>query len=54
MIFTSGTTGAINLVARAFGDGLAEGDEVLVSELEHHSNIVPWQLLQMRRGVRLG
>ncbi|BBK36388.1 cysteine desulfurase [Allostella sp. ATCC 35155] len=54
VIFTSGTTGAINLVARAFGDGLAEGDEVLVSELEHHSNIVPWQLLQMRRGVRLG
>ncbi|WP_374449986.1 aminotransferase class V-fold PLP-dependent enzyme [Stella sp.] len=53
VIFTSGTTGAINLVARSFGDGLAEGDEVLVSVLEHHSNIVPWQLLQMRRGIRL-
>ncbi len=53
VIFTSGTTAAINLVAHAFGDALDEGDEVLVSVLEHHSNIVPWQLLQARRGVRL-
>lgn len=53
VIFTSGTTGAINLVARSFGDSLAEGDEVLISVLEHHSNIVPWQLLQMRRGITL-
>src|SRR5690606_1568093 len=53
VIFTGGTTGAINLVARAFGDTLGEGDEVLLSVLEHHSNIVPWQLLQMRRGIRI-
>ncbi|BBK31341.1 cysteine desulfurase /L-selenocysteine selenide-lyase (L-alanine-forming) [Stella humosa] len=53
VIFTGGTTGAINLVARAHGDLLGEGDEVLVSMLEHHSNIVPWQLLQTRRGIRL-
>lgn len=53
VIFTSGTTGAINLVARSFGETLGEGDEVLLSVLEHHSNIVPWQLLQMRRGIRI-
>ena len=53
VVFTGGTTGAINLVARAFGDTLGEGDEVLLSMLEHHSNIVPWQLLQMRRGIRI-
>ena len=53
LIFTSGTTGAINLAAHSFGDLLTEGDEILVSMLEHHSNIVPWQLLRERRGIVL-
>ncbi|MGE0725288.1 MAG: aminotransferase class V-fold PLP-dependent enzyme [Alphaproteobacteria bacterium] len=53
VIFTSGTTAGINLVATAFGEMLVPGDEVLVSTLEHHSNIVPWQLLQARRGIVL-
>ncbi|MGE0715094.1 MAG: aminotransferase class V-fold PLP-dependent enzyme [Alphaproteobacteria bacterium] len=51
VIFTGGTTGAINLVANSYGALLEPDDEVLVSVLEHHSNIVPWQLLQLRRGV---
>jgi cysteine desulfurase/selenocysteine lyase len=45
IIFTSGTTGGINLVASSFGKLLAAGDEILISEMEHHSNIVPWQML---------
>lgn len=53
VIFTSGTTGAINLAAHAFGATLSAGDEVLVSELEHHSNLVPWQLLKARAGIKL-
>lgn len=53
IIFTSGCTAAINLVAYSFGATLSAGDEVLISELEHHSNIVPWQLLRDRRGVVL-
>jgi cysteine desulfurase/selenocysteine lyase len=53
IVVTSGTTAAINLVARSFGDGLAPGDEVVISELEHHSNIVPWQMLRDRRGIVL-
>jgi cysteine desulfurase / selenocysteine lyase len=53
VIFTSGTTGAINLVAHSFGDQLEAGDEVVISVLEHHSNIVPWQLLKARRGIVL-
>jgi len=53
VVFTSGTTGAINLVAHAFGDTLVPGDEVVISTLEHHSNIVPWQMLRDRRGVVL-
>jgi cysteine desulfurase/selenocysteine lyase len=53
IVFTSGTTGAINLVAHGFGGTLAAGDEVVISVLEHHSNIVPWQLLAERRGVVL-
>ena len=53
VIFTSGATAAINLVAHAFGQGLEEGDEVVISLLEHHSNIVPWQLLRERRGIVL-
>ena len=53
IIFTRGTTEAVNLVAASYGELLHEGDEVIISEMEHHSNIVPWQLLQERRGVRL-
>ncbi len=51
IIFTRGTTEAINLVASSYGELLSEGDEIIVSEMEHHSNIVPWQLLAQRRGV---
>ncbi|TAJ12945.1 cysteine desulfurase [Marinilabiliaceae bacterium JC017] len=54
VIFTRGTTEAINLVAHSFGDTfLNEGDEVIVSELEHHSNIVPWQLLRDRKNITI-
>lgn len=51
IIFTSGTTQAINLVAHGFGALLSKGDEILVSALEHHSNIVPWQMLCQRTGA---
>lgn len=54
IVFTRGTTESINLLASSFGEAfLKEGDEVIVSTMEHHSNIVPWQLLQMRKGVVL-
>ena len=54
IVFTRGTTEAINLVAATFGEQfLNEGDEVIVSVMEHHSNIVPWQLLAQRKGVRI-
>ncbi len=54
IIFTRGTTESINLVAACFGQAfMNEGDEVIVSEMEHHSNIVPWQLLAERKGIRL-
>ncbi|WP_430813297.1 aminotransferase class V-fold PLP-dependent enzyme [Carboxylicivirga sp. RSCT41] len=54
VIFTRGTTESINLIASSFGETfLKEGDEILVSQLEHHSNIVPWQLLEKRKGVKL-
>lgn len=54
IIFTRGTTESINLVASSFGDAfLNEGDEVIVSDMEHHSNIVSWQLLQARKGIVL-
>ena len=53
IIFTRGTTEAVNLVATSYGELLHEGDEVIISGMEHHSNIVPWQLLRDRRGVRL-
>lgn len=53
IVFTSGCTGAINLVANSFGALLEPGDEVLISVLEHHSNIVPWQMLRERRGIVL-
>ena len=54
IIFTRGTTEALNLLASSFGEAfLHEGDEVIVSTMEHHSNIVPWQLLEQRKGIRL-
>ncbi len=53
VVFTGGTTAAINLVAHGFGAGLRPGDEIVISVLEHHSNIVPWQLLRDRAGVVL-
>ncbi len=54
VIFTAGTTASINLVARSWGDAhLGPGDEVLLTEMEHHSNIVPWQQLAQRTGCRI-
>ena len=54
IIFTRGTTESINLVASSFGESfLQDGDEVIVSTMEHHSNIVPWQLLQQRKKIVL-
>ncbi len=53
VVFTAGTTAAINLVAHAFGDGLQPGDEVALSLAEHHSNFVPWQMLRTRHGIAL-
>ncbi len=51
VIFTRGTTEAINLVASSYGQLLEPGDEVILTVMEHHSNIVPWQLLQQRHGI---
>lgn len=51
IIFTRGTTEAINLVAASYGQLLHEGDEVILTVMEHHSNIVPWQLLRSRRNI---
>ena len=54
IVFTSGTTAAVNLVAFSFGEAFVkEGDEVVVTEAEHHSNIVPWQLMCKRKGAVL-
>mgnify|MGYP001015034251 CR=1 FL=1 len=54
IVFTRNATEAINLVAHAWGDHfIGEGDEVVVSIMEHHSNIVPWQLLAQRKGARV-
>ncbi|MGL4294039.1 MAG: aminotransferase class V-fold PLP-dependent enzyme [Bacteroidales bacterium] len=52
IIFTRGTTEAINLVVSSYGDTfLKEGDEVILSEMEHHANIVPWQMLRDKKGI---
>lgn len=52
IVFTRGTTEGINLVASSFGETfLNEGDEVILTAMEHHSNIVPWQLLRQRKGI---
>ena len=54
VVFTRGTTEGINLVASAWGDAhVEEGDEILLTRMEHHSNLVPWQLLAERTGARL-
>jgi cysteine desulfurase/selenocysteine lyase len=53
IIFTKGTTDSINLVAFSYGSTLAAGDEILISAMEHHSNIVPWQMLCERQGCVL-
>lgn len=54
IVFTRGATEGLNLVASSFGEAfLKEGDEVIISAMEHHSNIVPWQLLEMRKGIKI-
>lgn len=53
IIFTRGTTEGINLVASSFGSTLPEGGEIILTVMEHHANIVPWQLLAQRRGMSL-
>lgn len=54
IVFTRGTTEAINLVASSYGDAFMQpGDEVIVTDMEHHSNIVPWQLQAVKKGIRL-
>ena len=54
IVFTRGTTEALNLVASSFCDScMSEGDEIIVSEMEHHSNIVPWQLQAAKKGIKL-
>ena len=53
IIFTKGTTDAINLVASSFGETLNKGDEIIISAMEHHSNIVPWQLLCEKKNLLL-
>ncbi len=54
IVFTKGTTDAINMLAFSFGEAMVhEGDEIVVSQLEHHSNIVPWQMLCERKKARL-
>ena len=53
IIYTKGTTDSINLVASSFGELLTAGDEVIISAMEHHSNIVPWQMLCERKGCQL-
>src|SRR5438270_4705327 len=51
VVFTRGTTDGINLLAEALGRTLGPGDEILITELEHHSNIVPWQMAARDRGA---
>jgi cysteine desulfurase/selenocysteine lyase len=54
VIFTRGTTEGINLVASSYGEAFVQaGDEIIVTEMEHHSNLVPWQLMAERRGARI-
>ncbi len=54
IVFTSGTTASINLVASSFGDKfIGSGDEIIIAESEHHSDIIPWQLLCQRKGAKI-
>ncbi len=53
VIFTSGTTDSINIVSASYGELIPEGSEIILSVMEHHSNIVPWQLLAERRGLSI-
>ena len=53
IVFTRGTTEAINLVASSYGDSLYTGDEIILTVMEHHSNIVPWQLLQRNKRLKI-
>jgi len=54
IVFTKGTTESINLVAFSFGEAfIKEGDEIIVSEMEHHANIVPWQMMAQRKGAKI-
>ena len=53
VVFTRGATEALNLVAAGLGAGMSEGDEVLLTEMEHHANIVPWHFLRERKGLVL-
>lgn len=53
IIFTRGTTEAINLVASSFGDRFQDGDEIILTVMEHHANIVPWQLLQRHKDIKI-
>lgn len=53
IVFTRGTTESINLVASSFGDMLSHGDEIILTDMEHHSNIIPWQLLQRNKRILL-
>ena len=53
IVFTRNATAAINLVADSFGADIGEGDEIVLSIMEHHSNIVPWHFLRERRGAVL-
>lgn len=53
IIFTRGTTEALNLVASSYGDLLDDGDEIILTEMEHHANIVPWQLLHRRKRLTI-
>ncbi len=53
IVFTKGATEAINLVASSFGQSLVAGDEIVISEMEHHANIIPWHFLRERAGIVL-
>ena len=53
IIFTKGTTESINLIAYSLSDKFDEGDEILISEMEHHSNIIPWQMLIAKKNIKL-
>ncbi len=53
IIFTKGTTDSMNLLALSYGELLKEGDEVIISQMEHHANFVPWQMLRDRKGIIL-